>query len=114
GAQPLASTAAMAIGLLGVNWALLRNRFRRPPLPAPVEAPFETAPGIAGAFAAEWRRVVNDRSVFSLFVLGPVLYGFLYPQPYLGQLLKDIPIAVVDGDRTELSRTLIQTLDAHE
>ena len=38
----------------------------------------------------------------------------LYPQPYLGQVLRGIPIAVVDQDRTELSRELVQTLNADE
>jgi ABC-2 type transport system permease protein len=37
-----------------------------------------------------------------------------YPQPYLGQLVRKIPIAVVDDDRTDLSRRFIQTLDADE
>jgi len=37
-----------------------------------------------------------------------------YPQPYLGQLVRKIPIAVVDDDRTPLSRRLIQALDADE
>ena len=36
------------------------------------------------------------------------------PQPYLGQLLRKAPIAVVDQDRSELSRSLVQTLDAYE
>ena len=70
-------------------------------------------PGFAGAFAAEWRRVLSDRGVFSLFVLAPVLYAFFYPQPYLGQIVRNVPIAVVDQDNTELARGLIQTLEAH-
>lgn len=37
-----------------------------------------------------------------------------YPQPYPGQLVRKIPIAVVDDDRTYLSRRFIQTLDADE
>ena len=50
---------------------------------------------------AELRRILNDRGVFGLIVLAPILYGILYPQPYLGQLLREIPIAVVDQDHTE-------------
>jgi ABC-2 type transport system permease protein len=46
--------------------------------------------------------------------LAPFVYGVLYPQPYLGQLLRHIPIAVVDQDHTELSRDLVQTLNADE
>jgi len=49
-----------------------------------------------------------------MLILAPVLYGVFYPQPYLGHLVRKIPIAVVDDDRTELSRRLIQALDAAE
>jgi ABC-2 type transport system permease protein len=43
-----------------------------------------------------------------------VIYGLLYPQPYLGQILRRIPIAVVDRDHTELSRNLVQAVNADE
>ena len=51
--------------------------------------------------------------MLGLFVLAPVLYAVFYPQPYLGQLVRNIPIAVVDQDNTELSRDLVQALGAH-
>jgi ABC-2 type transport system permease protein len=70
--------------------------------------------GTSGAFTGEWRRVLADRGVFSLLIVAPVFYGVFYPQPYLGQLVRKIPIAVVDDDRTVLSRRLIQALDADE
>jgi ABC-2 type transport system permease protein len=70
--------------------------------------------GIGGAFTGEWRRVLADRGVFSLLIAAPAFYGVFYPQPYLGQLVRKIPIAVVDDDRTVLSRRLIQSLDADE
>ena len=63
---------------------------------------------------AEFRRVLGDQGAFSMIVLAPLIYGLLYPQPYLGQVLRGIPIAVVDQDRTELSRNIIQTLNADE
>ena len=62
--------------------------------------PASRQPGVAGAFAAEWRRVLRDRGVLGLFVLAPVLYSVFYPQPYLGQIVRNIPIAVVDQDNT--------------
>ena len=40
---------------------------------------------------AELRRILNDRGVFGLIVLAPIIYGLLYPQPYLGQLLREHP-----------------------
>jgi ABC-2 type transport system permease protein len=42
-----------------------------------------------------------------------VLYSVFYPQPYLGQIVRNIPIAVVDQDKSELGRALTQALEAH-
>jgi Predicted membrane protein len=92
-----------------------------PPQGAPTEAAEEAAApvlgahrGVAAILTAEIRRILADRSVMGLMVLAPILYGVFYPQPYLGQVLRHLPIAVVDLDRTELSRGLIMTLDGDE
>src|ERR1700755_1466633 len=45
-------------------------------------------------------------------VMAPLLYGAFYPQPYLNQILRKIPIAVVDNDLSDLSRQIVETLDA--
>jgi ABC-2 type transport system permease protein len=113
---PFMILGGLAIALFGLSWLRLRSIAAAPARisdPEPVEPAFAIA-GIGGAMAAEIRRVLNDRGVFGLIVLAPVLYGLLYPQPYLGQLLRGIPIAVVDQDHTELSRDLVQTLNADE
>ena len=70
------------------------------------------AQGLGGAFTAEWRRVLAVPGAFILLVVGPLIYGIYYPQPYLNQILRKIPIAVVDNDLSELSRRIVQTLDA--
>jgi ABC-2 type transport system permease protein len=72
----------------------------------------ETSPGIGGAFTAEWRRVLGTRSAFSVLFLAPLVYGIYYPQPYLNQILRKLPIAVVDNDLSDLSRQIVETLDA--
>ena len=71
-----------------------------------------TPSGMGGAFATEWRRVLANRGAFMLLVIGPLVYGFYYPQPYLNQILRKTPIAVVDNDLSDLSLRLVQTLDA--
>src|SRR6202040_1219921 len=71
-----------------------------------------TPPGIGGALMAEWRRVLGTRSAFSLLFLAPLVYGIYYPQPYLNQILRKLPIAVVDNDQSDLSRQIVETLDA--
>ena len=68
--------------------------------------------GIGGAFTAEWRRVLGTRSAFSVLFLAPLVYGLYYPQPYLNQILRKLPIAVVDNDLSDLSRRIVETLDA--
>jgi len=93
--------------------AIARSTLRTAPAPEP--APSVAAPpSVAGAFADEWRRVLAIRGAFILLVLAPFVYGFYYPQPYLNQILRKIPIAVVDNDLSELSRGIVQTLDASD
>src|SRR4051812_35585053 len=111
---PFAVLTGMALILFGLAW--LRLLLLPSGRPEEEEALLATPqhPGLARSFLGEWRRVLADRGVFSMLIVAPVLYGVFYPQPYLGQLVRKIPITVVDDDRTELSHSLIQTLDADE
>jgi ABC-2 type transport system permease protein len=114
-ARPFAALAALTtlytlLAFLRLR-AIARSTLRTAPAPEP--APTVTAPpGVGGAFAAEWQRVLRTRGAFIMLVLAPLVYGFYYPQPYLNQILRKIPIAVVDNDLSELSRGIVQTLDA--
>jgi ABC-2 type transport system permease protein len=72
----------------------------------------ETSRGIGAAFMAEWGRALGTRSAFTLLFLAPLIYGIYYPQPYLNQILRKLPIAVVDNDLSDLSRQIVETLDA--
>jgi ABC-2 type transport system permease protein len=84
-----------------------------PPAAVEPELPAIAAPrGIGGAFVAEWRRVLVLRGAFIMLVVAPLVYGVYYPQPYLNQILRKIPIVVVDSDQSELSRRIVQMLDA--
>jgi ABC-2 type transport system permease protein len=110
-----AFAALTALAALYTVLALLRLRsLAKSAVPAATpQVPIAAAPrGIGGAFAAEWRRVLALRGAFILLVIGPIVYGIYYPQPYLNQILRKIPIAVVDSDHTELSRRILETLDA--
>jgi ABC-2 type transport system permease protein len=114
-ARPFAALAALAA--LYALLAIIRLRAvgasmsREAPVAEPVLAAAKTR-GIGGAFAAEWRRVLTTRAAFTLLIVGPLLYGAFYPQPYLTQILRKIPIAVVDNDLSELSRRIVDILDA--
>src|SRR6202167_2707490 len=115
-AVPFAALAGLT--LLYAGLALLRmtslKRKGRFEMTGPSDQPEigGASRGIGGAFKAEWRRVLGTRSAFSLLFLAPLVYGVYYPQPYLNQILRKLPIAVVDNDLSDLSRQIVETLDA--
>ncbi len=114
-ARPFAVLAALAaiytlLAFLRLR-AIAASTPRTPREAEPAAAPAPTR-GVGGAFVGEWRRVLANRGAFMLLVVGPLVYGLYYPQPYLNQILRKIPIAVVDNDLSELSRSIVQTLDA--
>src|ERR1700738_2183325 len=95
----LAGLAMLFAGLALLRMASLKRRgwvdAARPAAQPEID---RTPRGIGGAFKAEWRRVLGTRSAFSVLFLAPLVYGIYYPQPYLNQILRKLPIAVVDND----------------
>lgn len=115
-AEPFIMLAGLAVLYFGLSWVRL-YALSRGPIHEPLQTPPVTPParhGIAGAFADEYKRVFSNRAAFGLIVMAPIIYGVFYPQPYVGQLVKDVPVAVVDDDNTDVSRSIIQALDADE
>jgi ABC-2 type transport system permease protein len=109
----LAGLAALYAGLALLRMASLKRKGRFEITGPPDQAEVgEASRGIGGAFMAEWRRVLRTRSAFSLLFLAPLIYGIYYPQPYLNQILRKLPIAVIDNDLSDLSRQIVETLDA--
>ena len=70
-----------------------------------VRDPFDS---VAGAFVATWRTFLKDFGAVLLLFVGVFVYSFFYPLPYSNQLVRGMPIAVVDQDRSALSRQLIR------
>ncbi len=66
------------------------------------------------AFRDEVLGALRDPGALLVLVGGVVLYAFFYPTPYRREVLKEVPVAVVDLDRTPLSRQLARMADAHE
>ena len=62
----------------------------------------------------EMRRINGDRNVLLVLVVAPLLYSLIFGLTYLNGKVYDLPIAVVDMDRSELSRTVIRSLEANE
>lgn len=115
-AFPFAALAGLTLLFAGLAWLRMASLTRKGffEMAQPAEAPERgpTPPGIGGAFLGEWRRVLGTRSAFTLLFLAPLIYGIYYPQPYLNQILRKLPIAVVDNDLSDLSRQVVETLDA--
>ena len=115
-AVPFAALAGLTVlyaGLALLRMASLkRNGWFETARPSEQPEIGEAPRGVGGAFKAEWRRVLGTRSAFSLLFLAPLVYGIYYPQPYLNQILRKLPIAVVDNDLSDLSRQIVETLDA--
>jgi ABC-2 type transport system permease protein len=63
-------------------------------------------------FRSEFGRIFTVRPAFGVMVIGAVFYALLYPQPYLNEALRNVPIAVVDRDGTQASRDFTRRVDA--
>ncbi|WP_376984335.1 ABC transporter permease [Bosea sp. R86505] len=118
GTSAIAFTALATLALFygGLAWMRLRALARQPfaAAPEPRLSRATARTRLVRGFMGEFLRVMRDRGVFGLIILGPLIYGFLYPQPYATQLMRNVPIAVVDQDGSELGRTIVQALSAHE
>lgn len=57
--------------------------------------------------------IVRDPGAWLILVAGVLAYGLLYPVPYWARVVREVPIIVVDQDRSPTSRQLVRMLDAH-
>lgn len=65
-------------------------------------------------FREAFRRIFTDFGVGLIMVGAITIYSMYYPLPYLPQVAREMPIAVVDLDQSSFSRRLIRWIDAHE
>ena len=90
----LRNPGGLAISSFALAWWRLCVVARKAPVrPAVILSLEADTRGLGKTLAAEARRIFADRGVFAMIVLAPLIYGLLYPQPYLGQLLRGIPVA---------------------
>ena len=68
--------------------------------------------GLPAVFRGEFRRIFLLRPAFMVLVAATLIYAIFYPQPYINEALRDVPIAVVDQDGTTSSRDLARRIDA--
>ena len=65
------------------------------------------------AFLATWRAMLTDKGALTLLFVGGVLYSFFYPLPYAREVVQRVPVAVVDQDRSSMSRQMARFAMAH-
>lgn len=56
----------------------------------------------------EWKTMLRDPACMLIVVAGVVLYSFYYPFPYVHEVANKAPVAIVDLDRSAMSRELIR------
>ena len=62
----------------------------------------------------EYRNIFSDTAALLLFFGAILLYPIVYPIPYLQEVLRKVPIAVVDLDHSQSSRALTRMVNASE
>jgi ABC-2 type transport system permease protein len=68
--------------------------------------------GVLQVFRQEFHRIFTVKPAFSVLILGAAFYAVFYPQPYLNEALRNVPIAVVDRDGSQSSRDFARLVDA--
>ena len=63
-------------------------------------------------FKGEAKLLFSDIAIVLTIFGGVILYSFLYPQPYLKESVSELPVSVVDYDKSDTSRNYIFNLDA--
>ncbi|TGD60904.1 ABC transporter permease [Tabrizicola sp. WMC-M-20] len=62
----------------------------------------------------ELRALLGDSQVRSILLVSLVIYALIYPLPYRAEVLRDVPVVLVDLDRTPTSADLARRVDASE
>ncbi|MGD9487121.1 MAG: ABC transporter permease [Calditrichaceae bacterium] len=62
----------------------------------------------------EIQLIKSDINILMVILLAPLFYAFFYPSIYVHKTEHDVPIVVVDQDKSALSADLIRYLDIHQ
>lgn len=58
--------------------------------------------------------ITKDRNIFTILIVVPVFYVFMYGTLYWNKTEIKLPVIVVDMDRSEFSQTFIKRINAHQ
>lgn len=67
---------------------------------------------LARVFANEWRVIRGDIGVMLFFIALPLAYPVVYTLIYNTEVVERVPVAIVDNDRSPLSRELVRDASA--
>jgi len=62
----------------------------------------------------EYRLIFTNSGAILVLFLSAVIYSLFYPIPYAVDVLREVPVALVDLDHTQMSRQLGRMIDANE
>lgn len=62
----------------------------------------------------EYRRIIFDILSITIIFVGTAFYSFYYPFPYGNDIVRKMPVAVVDLDKSDLSEKVVTMLDTTE
>ncbi|CDG83788.1 ABC transporter permease [Janthinobacterium agaricidamnosum] len=68
---------------------------------------------LSQAFLLTWRAMLSDKGALTLLFAGGIIYSFFYPLPYTRESVQQVPVAVVDQDRSAMSRQITRYAMAH-
>lgn len=60
------------------------------------------------------RAVLGDPSARTTMIAGILIYSVLYPQPYVGEVVRDVPVVAIDQDNSTASRSFLRQIDASD
>ncbi len=62
--------------------------------------------------ADEFKHFIKDKGVLLVMVVAVIAYSFCYVLPYNTEVMKDVPIGIVDLDNTSSSRNFVRSIDS--
>ena len=68
--------------------------------------------GLFEVYCREFKLVLHDQGLILFITFLPLVYPVIYSLIYNPELVKEVPMVVIDNDRTPLSRELVRNLDA--
>lgn len=69
---------------------------------------------VADLIMAEWKFLASSKRLLALVLLVPLLFAFLFGSTYSQGKIRDLPLIIMDEDRSKLSRQILQAFDGSE